>query len=98
MKKFLLKYSSKISISLLITIIVLSTFELMKFKMWGIYLILNGLLCLGLFIVNGNPIWVGYGGSNYAMEKLLKKGYNRYVNLTISIMSFILGYGILTFE
>lgn len=98
MKSFLIKYSSKISLSLLITIIVLSMFELMKFKMWGIYLILNGMLCLGLFIVNGNAIWVGFGGFNYGMEKLLKKGYNRYMNLVVSIMSFVLGFGILTFE
>lgn len=97
MKNFLLKYSSKISVGLLITIILSYTFGIMTFKMWGIYLILNALLCLGLFIVNGNPIWLGYGSSNYVMEKLLNKGYNRYVNLTISIMSFVLGYGILTF-
>ena len=94
MKNFFLKYSSKISISLLVIITVLSLFELMKFKMWGIYLILNGFLCFGLFIVNGKPIWVGFGGFNYGVEKFLKKGYNRYLNLTISVISLILGFGI----
>lgn len=95
MKSFLKKYSSKISLSLIITIFILFLFDLMSFKMWGIYLITNGLLSFGLFIINGNPLWVGFGGFNYGMEKLLKKGYNRYLNLIISIMSFVLGFGIL---
>ena len=79
-------------------IIVLSMLDLMKFKMWGIYLILNGFLCLGLFFVNGNTIWVGLGADNYVMKKLLKGEYNRYMNLIVSIMSFVLGFGILTFK
>lgn len=95
MRKFLLKYSAKISFGLLITIFTLSVFESMSFKIWGVYLILNGLLSFGLFIINGNPLWVGFGGFNYGMEKLLKKGYNRYLNLMLSIMSFVLGFGII---
>lgn len=54
---------------------------------------LTGTLSLVAFYYNTEPLWMGWGGFDYAMNMLLKEYYNRYFNLMVGLIQFILGLG-----
>jgi len=60
--------------------------------LFSVYFILNGFFSLILFFLNREPLWIGIGGFDYGMQKILKKNYNRFMNLSSGLICLVFGY------